>query len=70
LAEKFSSEQFTEPLDGESGIPDNAAHRKRVDWGIPGDRQNSLAVCHDDVSTFAAECENRPVPRLELRRDD
>lgn len=40
-------------------IPDNAAHRKCIDWIVARNGENSRAVCHDNMCTLPQNSEAR-----------
>src|SRR5664280_2039125 len=52
------SEQFSELLDGESGVADNAAHREGIHRVVARNGKNALAIRHDDVSTLPQNAES------------
>jgi lipoic acid synthetase len=53
------SEQFSELLDGESGVADNAAHREGIHRVVARNGKNALTVSHHDMFALAQNTETR-----------
>src|ERR1039458_5593726 len=53
------SKQFSELLDGESGVADNAAHREGIHRVVARNGKNALTVSHHDMFALAQNTETR-----------
>ncbi len=62
------SQQRTEFLDSEAGIPHDPAHRKRVNRIVPRDRDDSCAVSHDNMLALAGDSKTCLFERSDRRK--
>jgi hypothetical protein len=50
--DRSPSQKLAKLVDRQSSIPNDPAHRERVHWIASRDRQNALAIRHDDMLAF------------------